>query len=83
MVAEAKIDNDTRDRYIRNHQRPLQTCLAQELHQSAGVPLGPCGLDEAKQFQVYLIDYQINIVSKEYRNKIIYARPENLCLPPR
>ncbi len=76
VVAKAKIDNDTRDRYIQNHQRPLQTRLAQELHQSAGVPLGPCGLDEAKQFQAYLIDYQINIVSKEYGNKIIYTGPE-------
>ena len=56
--------------------RPLQTRLAQELHQNAGVPLGPCGIEQAKQFQAYLTDYQISIVSKEYGNKIIYAGPE-------
>ena len=56
--------------------RPLQTRLAQELHQNAGVPLGPCEIEQAKQFQAYLTDYQISIVSKEYGNKIIYAGPE-------
>ena len=76
VVAKAKLDNDTRDRHIRDPHRPLQTRLAQELHQNAGVPLGPCGLEEAKQFQAYLTDYQISIVSKEYSNKIIYAGPE-------
>ena len=50
--------------------------LAQELHQSAGVPLSPCGIEQAKLFQAYLMEYQINIVSKEYNNNIIYAGPE-------
>ena len=76
VVAKAKVDNDTRDLQIRNPHRPLQTRLAQELLQNAGVPLGPCGLEQAKQFQAYLTDYQISIVSKEYSNKIIYAGPE-------
>ena len=76
VVAKAKVDNDTRDRHIRDPNRPLQTRLAQELHQNARVPLGACGLDQAKQFQAYLTDCQINIVSKEYGNKIIYAGPE-------
>ena len=76
VVAKAKVDNDTCDRLIRDHRRPMQTRLAQELHQNAGVPLGPCGIEEAKQFQVYLADLIISIVSKEYGNKIIYAGPE-------
>ena len=76
VVAKARIDHDSRDRQIRNYQRPLQTQLAQELHTNADVPLGPCGIEEAKQFQVYLTEYQINIVSKEYNNKIIYSGPE-------
>ena len=76
VVAKAKLDNDPQDRQIRNHRWPMQTRLAQELHQNAGVPLGPCGIEEAKQFQAYLTDYQISIVSKEYSNKIIYAGPE-------
>ena len=56
--------------------RPLQARLARELHQNADVRFGPCGIEQAKQFQAYLTEYQINIVSKEYENKIIYAGPE-------
>ena len=50
--------------------------MARELHQNANVPLGPCGIGQAKQFQAYLSEYQISIVAKEYGNKIIYAGPE-------
>ncbi|CAB4000500.1 DNA polymerase [Paramuricea clavata] len=73
VVAKAKIDNDTRDRLIRDHRRPLQKRLARELHQNAGVSLGSCGMDEVKQFQTYLSDYQINIVSKEHQHSILYS----------
>ena len=76
VVAKAKLDNDPQDRQIRDRRWPMQTRLAQELHQNAGVPLAPCGLEQAKQFQAYLTEYQISIVSKEYSNKIIYAGPE-------
>ena len=54
----------------------MQARLARELHQKASVPLGPCGLDEVKQFQTYLSDYQINIVLKEHQNALIYVGPE-------
>ena len=76
VVAKAKFDNDPQDRHIRMSNRPLQTRLAQELHQNAGVPFGPCGIDQAKLFQAYLTEYQISIVSKEYGNKVIHAGPE-------
>ena len=76
IVAKAKLDNDPRDTQIRDHRRPMQTRLAQELHQNAGVLFGPCGIEQAKQFQAYITDYQINIVSKEYGNEIIYVGPE-------
>ncbi|CAB4022845.1 Hypothetical predicted protein, partial [Paramuricea clavata] len=76
VVAKAKIENDSRDRQIRNPERPLQTRLARELHQNAAVPLGPCGLDEVKQFQTYLSNYQINIVSKDHQNALIYTGPD-------
>ena len=46
VVAKAKLDNHSQDRQIRNHHRPMQTRLAQELHTNAGVPLGPCGIEE-------------------------------------
>jgi hypothetical protein len=76
VVARAKIDKDSRDRQIRRSDRPLQARMARELHQKACVPIGPCGIEEVKQFQVYLSEYQINIVSKEYGDKIIYTGPE-------
>ena len=41
-----------------------------------GGPVGPCGLDEVKQFQIHLTDHQINIVSKEHQNSILYSGPE-------
>ena len=75
-VAKAKIENDPSYKSIVDHRWPMQARLAQELHENAKVPLGPCGIDEAKQFQAYLSDYQINIVSKEYGDKIIYSGPE-------
>ena len=76
LVAKAKLDNDSHYKGIADHRWPIQTRLAPELHQNAGVPLGPCGIEQAKHFQTYLTEYQISIVSKEYGNKIMYAGPE-------
>ena len=76
VVSIAKIENDSQYKVIVNHRRPQQSQLAYELHEKAGVPLGPCGIDEVKQFQAYLIDYQINIVSKEHQNAIIFSGPD-------
>ena len=53
----------------------MKARLTQELHQNAGVPLGPFGIEQAKLLQAYLTKYHINIVSKEYNNNI-YAGPE-------
>ena len=76
VVAKAKADDNPQYKSIVDHRWPMQTRMAQELHTNADVPLGPCGIEEAKQFQMYLTEYQINIVSKEYNNKIIYSGPE-------
>ena len=46
------------------------------MHEKAGVPIGKCGLEEVKQFQRYLSEYQINVVSKDHQNSIIYSGPE-------
>jgi hypothetical protein len=62
VVSIAKIENDSRYKSIVDHRWPMQTRLAYDLHQKAGVPIGSCGKDEVKQFQAYLTDYQINIV---------------------
>ena len=62
-------------RTTRDIRGTMQTRMAQELHQNANVPLGPCRIEHAKLFQAYLTEYQVNIVSKEYNN-IIYAGPD-------
>ena len=75
VVSIARIEKDSRDRQIRNPERPLQERLACELHKKAGVPIGVCGMSEVKQFQAYLTEYEINIVSKEHQNAIVYTGP--------
>lgn len=42
----------------------------------ANVAPGTCGVDDIKQFQNVLLDNQINVVSKEHVNGIIYSGPE-------
>ena len=76
VVAKAKLDSDPQYKYVSDHRKPMQTRLVRELHQNANVLLEPCGVEQAKLFQAYLTEYQINIVSKEYNNNIIYAGPE-------
>ena len=46
------------------------------LYERCSVPIAECGLSEVKQFQTHLTEYQINIVSKEHQNSIIFAGPE-------
>ena len=71
-----KIENDSRYKTIIDHRRSMQTRLANDLHEKANVSIGPCGLEEVKQFQMYLSEHQINIVSKDHQNSIIYSGPE-------
>ena len=71
-VAIARIENDPKYKQIRDSRRPVQRQRALALHQAANVPLGPCGIDEVKLFQNYLVNYQIIIVSGSHNNSIIY-----------
>jgi hypothetical protein len=76
VVSIAKIEKDSRYKSIVDHRRPRQTRLAHDLDNKAGVAIGSCGIDEVKQFQAYLTDYQINIVSKEHQNSVIFPGPD-------
>jgi hypothetical protein len=76
IVAKAKFDKDPQYKCIANNQKPLQGRLAHKLHEAAGVPLGPCGIPEIKRFQAVLPAYQLNMVSKEHLNALIYSGPE-------
>ena len=71
-VAIARIENDPKYNQICKSDRPVQRQRALALHQAANVPLGPCGIDEVKLFQDYLINYQIIVVSGTHNNSIIY-----------
>ena len=71
-VAIARIENDPMYKYISDSRRPLQREKAFDLHEAANVPLGPCGIDEVKLFQNYLVNYQIIVVSAIHNNSIIY-----------
>ena len=57
VVAKAKLDNDPQYKSMTNRRGTMQTRMAQELHQNAGVRFGPCGIEQAKLFQAYLAEY--------------------------
>jgi hypothetical protein len=78
VVAIAKVDGDSRCKYLADSRRSAQTKAAKELHEKAGVPLGSCGIAEVKQFQKYLSGYEINIVSSDAGNTIIYPSQPNV-----
>ena len=71
VVAIAKVENAPNYNYLRRIVR-AQQIKAMELHRAANVPLGPCGLVEVDLFQRYLTQYEINIVSGNHDNAIIY-----------
>ena len=80
VVAFAKLENDEQYKTIANTTSTLLTRLAQELHEKCNVPIAECSLSEVKQFQTHLTEYQINVVSKEHQNSIIFTGPEYLSI---
>ena len=71
-VATARIENDPKYDQIRKSTEHIQLDRALDLHQAASVPLGPCGINEVELFQRYLTNYQIIVLSSDYRCSIIY-----------
>ena len=71
VTAIARIENHPQWNSIRQG-RDIQKQLALELHEKAKVPVGICGLEEVKQFQTVLHEYQIHVLSKEHFNGIVY-----------
>ena len=71
VMAIAKIEKDPKYS-LKNTEKRVQEKRARELHRVANVPLGPCGIPEVKKFQEYLTAYEINIVSADHNNSIIY-----------
>ena len=72
VVAVARIEKDPKYAQLIEPKRRVQEKKAIELHEVANVPFGPCGLPEVALFQKYLTSYEINIVSGNHNNSIIY-----------
>ena len=72
VVAVAKAENAPNYGHLIRSDRSIQEKEAKKLHAAANVPLGPCGIPEVKMFQKYLTKYEINIVSGNQDNAIIY-----------
>ena len=71
-VSIARIEKDPRYVQIKDSRANIQLQRALDLHRAANVPLGPCGMNEVKLFQQYLISYQIIVVSGDHSDSIIY-----------
>ena len=72
VVAIARIENDPKYHQIIDAKGRIQLQRAVNLHHAANVPLDLCGLDEVKQFQAYLTNYEITILSGDHGDSIIY-----------
>ena len=72
VVAVAKIENPPNYKNLIRSNRRMQEKEAKKLHAAANVPLGPCGIPEVEMFQKYLTKYEINIISGNHNNSIIY-----------
>ncbi|GBM72145.1 hypothetical protein AVEN_125549-1, partial [Araneus ventricosus] len=68
VVGHAAATNHPKYNSIRNGKRLLQKTLALQHHQTSGVPVSSCGLDEIKKFEQFL-NVQIHVISSENFNK--------------
>ena len=72
VMAIAKIEKDPKYISMKDPRKKVQEKKARELHKLANVPLGACGIPEVEMFQKHLMNYEINIVSADHNNSIIY-----------
>ena len=78
VTAKARIKKDTDSTVNWNNIRRgqcEQTRLATELHKRAGVPEGPCGLEEVERFQAVLPYYQVNVVTTNPDDLLLFRGP--------
>ena len=72
VVAIAKAENEPNYKNLTKPGYRILEKRAKALHAVANVPLGPCGIEEAALFQKHLASYEINIVSGNHDNSIIF-----------
>ena len=74
-MAKAIVDEDEQAKNIKDSRNQLQKQLAQKLHEEARVPIGPCGLDQIKLFEIILNEYQFVVLSAEHGHTIVHKGP--------
>ena len=86
VIAIAKTEKDPKYKDLLDVRRHCQEEAALRLHEAANVPLGPCGITEVQMFQKYLTCYEINIISNDHNNTIIFpstpAKPSTSKVKP-
>ena len=55
----------------------LQETLARALHEEARLPIGPCGLDQIKLFEIILDEHQFIVISAEHGHSIVHKGPQS------
>ena len=87
VVAIANVDKDERHKLLADSRKAAQRNAAHELHRKAGVPLGPCGISEVKQFQKYLVGMRLTLflwntetVLFIRSNRMLGRRNEFICI---
>ena len=75
VVAKAIADKDERLKLIKDSRGRVQETLARKLQEESCVPLGPCGLDQKKLFEIVLSDYQFVVISAEDGHAIVHKGP--------
>ena len=51
--------------------------MARALHEEARVPIGPCGLDQIKLFEIILDEHQFIVISAEHGHSIVHKGPQS------
>lgn len=77
VVAKAIADEDERLKIIKDSRSNLQEDLARSLHEEARVPIGPCGLDQIKLFEIILDEYQFLVIPAEHGRAIVHKGPQS------
>lgn len=71
VTAMARLDKHPKWERIR-HGGKIQTDLAIQLHRKADVPLQRCTIKDLHLFQKVLPDFQLNVLSKDSFNSLVY-----------
>ena len=75
VVAKAIVDDHPQLKVIKDSRKSLQKTMVEKLQHEERVPLGPCGLNHFKLFEIVLSDYQFVVISAEHGHAIVHRGP--------